>query len=245
MLTIEKEASMIKETGGVTGMKRSIGVIGVLALGIFGLLWYNGIIVFDHSAKVHVEGMEWNGKHYSEIAGVYTEGKTIAKSEDGGWNIKEVKEDPSHTFVVVRSFFDDRLYVAEDYVIPESGKLTSVAVDGELVTDDAFLQAMAKLDSQKVTSFEYVTENIWSNSDTHELESIYVAYEGCPVATIYKGLFGQVNGKWIITTYIETVQEDEESWPTEYKIGCYEIPEKYVDVISKYNLDKYNAFEVE
>lgn len=75
----------------------------------FVLLWNCGVFVLDHSVMVYMEGITWKGRDYSRVGGEYTEGRTIAKSKDG-WKINEVKEDPSHTFVVARSFLDRRLY---------------------------------------------------------------------------------------------------------------------------------------
>ena len=95
----------------------------VISLGLLVVLWNSGFIVFDHSAIVHMEGMSWKGQDYSFAGGEYTEGRTIAKSKNG-WKIKEVKEDPSHTFVVARSFLDQYLYVSDDYTVPTSGKIS-------------------------------------------------------------------------------------------------------------------------
>lgn len=77
------------------------------------LLFTNGIIVFDHSGQRRGEGVFWNGSMYILCSGEYSEGKTIAKTEDG-WRINEVKEDDSHTFIVMRSFLDQYLLVKED-----------------------------------------------------------------------------------------------------------------------------------
>ena len=110
-------------------MKYRMSKFTVICLCIFFLmiilffvwLWNSGAFTFDHSAKVGFEGMVWNNKNYSTISGEYTEGKTIAKSEDGSWKINEIKEDPSHTFVVARSFSNQYLYVSDDYTVPTSG----------------------------------------------------------------------------------------------------------------------------
>lgn len=76
----------------------------VMVIVVLLLLWRMGVFVTDRSAAVYIEHMTWKGQSYSQISGHYTEGRTIAKSEDGSWKINEVKEDPSHTFVVARSF---------------------------------------------------------------------------------------------------------------------------------------------
>ena len=84
---------------------------------VIALLYNNGFFVTDHSAIVGVEGLVWNGKNYSTTDGKYTECKTIAKSTDGNWKINEIKEDPSHTYIVARSFLEQRLYVLDDYKV--------------------------------------------------------------------------------------------------------------------------------
>ena len=59
----------------------------------------------------------WNGREYSSISGEYSEGRTIAKGEED-WVIDSVNEDPTHTFIVARSFLDQYLMVADDYTVP-------------------------------------------------------------------------------------------------------------------------------
>ena len=38
-----------------------------------------------------------------------------------GLRINEIAEDPTHTFIVLRSFMDQWLLVREDYIIPADG----------------------------------------------------------------------------------------------------------------------------
>lgn len=193
-------------------------VLFVIAIGIFVLLWNSGVFVFDRSAIVHVEGMVWKGQDYSRISGEYTEGRTIAKSEDGSWKINEVKEDPSHTFVVARSFLDQYLYVSDAYTIPTSGEITKICWNREYIEDKEFIKALSEIDAAKTTSFAYNTEAIFVLKDNQRMKKLYFAYEGCPVATVYKGYLGKINGKWAITT----------------DGGCYSIPDKYSQVLEKY-----------
>ena len=90
----------------------------------------NGIIVFDHSGVRRGEGVYWNDVLYVPSSGEYSEGKTIAKTEDG-WQINEVEEDQTHTFIVMRSFLDQSLLVREDYEIPRSGEITTLFWNGK------------------------------------------------------------------------------------------------------------------
>ena len=57
---------------------------GIAAAGlVVVLLIANGIIVFDHSGVRRGEGVYWNNTLYVLCSGEYTEGKTIAKTNDG------------------------------------------------------------------------------------------------------------------------------------------------------------------
>ncbi len=207
----------------------------VISLGILALLLNSGVFVFDHSAIVHMEGMSWKDQDYLRADGEYTEGRTIAKSKDG-WKINEVKEDPSHTFVVARSFLDQYLYVADDYTIPTSGKITNVCWNGDYIDNKEFLEAISQIDIAKTTSFDYETEGIFILNDNQRMKSLYFAYENCPVATINKGWLGKINDSWVITTYISSDQNNEDGSPKPYKVGCYSIPDKYSQILEKYFL---------
>ena len=190
----------------------------VMVVVILLLLWRMGVFVTDRSAAVYIEHMTWKGQSYSQISGHYTEGRTIAKSEDGSWKINEVKEDPSHTFVVARSFLDDRLYVSDDYTIPTDGEITTICWNREYIEDKEFIKALSEIDAAKTTSFAYETERIFELTENQRMKELYFAYEDCPVATVYKGYLGKINGQWAITT----------------DGGCYSIPDKYSKILEKY-----------
>lgn len=190
----------------------------VIVIGVLALLWHRGVFVTDRSAAVYAESMEWKGQDYSQISGEYTEGRTIAKSEDGSWKINEVKEDPSHTFVVARSFLDQYLYVSDDYTIPTSGKITKICWNREYIEDEEFIKALSEIDAAKTTSFAYSTETIYELKDNQRMKKLYFSYEGCPVATVYKGYLGKINGEWAITT----------------DGGCYLIPDTHSQILEKY-----------
>ncbi len=211
----------------------------VISLGILAVLWNSGVFVFDRSAIVHMEGMSWNGQDYSPASGEYTEGRTIAKSKDG-WRIKEVKEDPSHTFVVARSFSDQYLYVSDDYTVPKSGKITKVCWNGEYIENEEFIQALTQIDSAKTTSFDYETEAIFILNDNQCMKQVYFAYENCPLTTVSAGWLGKINGEWAITTYISSNQNNDDGSPKPYTVGCYSIPDKYSKILEKYFLNNQN-----
>ena len=178
--------------------------------------------------------MIWNGKEYSTVGGVYTEGRTIAKSANGSWDIKEIKEDPSHTFVVARAFLDQYLYVADDYTVPKSGEITTVCWNETVIQDTDFLKAMAEIEATKTTMFDYETEGIFMLTDNQHMRELYFAYDECPVATEYKGYMGKVNGKWVITTAISPDQHNPDGSPKPYSVSCYSIPDQFSEMLEKY-----------
>lgn len=213
-----------------------IAVCSSIAI-VIGILLLAGIIDFvvtDHSANVGFEGVDWNGRWYSNVSGKYTEGKTIATSKDFNWDIKEVKEDPSHTFITARSFLANHLYVAEDYDIPKSGEITKVYWSGDYITDEDFIKAMTEIDAAKTATFDYETEGIFMLTDNQRMKDLYFAYEDCPIATEFKGYMGKINGSWVITTYISSDQRNEDGSPKPYIVTCYSIPEQYASILEKY-----------
>ena len=208
-------------------------VLVIVGVAIY-VMWDSGVFITDNSAAVGGEWMTWNGKTYVQISGEYSGGRAIAKTKDGNTMICEVKGDPSHTFMVASSFLDTRLYVLESYQIPQSGELTTVCWDRTFITDPAFLDALAKIEAEKTTSFTYETDAIYALRDNQRMKNLYFAYENCPVTTIYKGYMGKVNGEWVITTEISLDQRDENGAPKPYTVGCYRIPREYWDILSKY-----------
>ncbi len=205
-----------------------MGLLIIVTLCMIYRLGSKGAFVTDDSAVFTGSKLTWNGKSYSSAGGVYTEGKRIAKTSDG-WDVNEVREDPDHNFVVVRSFLDQYLMVADDYTIPSSGKLTMVNWHGDPVTDSEFLEAILEINVQKSTSFTYETEGIFIVTDRQHMREVYYAYEACPVATFFQGYLGKVDGRWVMTTDIE-----QPTYPHPYLVGCYEIPDEYEGILEKY-----------
>ena len=206
----------------------------IVAVVVIVKLWESGAFIFHRSAVVTSNYVKWNGKEYSNTSGEYTEGKTIAKGNSGDWVINMVKEDPSHTFIVARSFLDNYLFVSNDYTIPTTGKLTAVSWNGTYITDQAFLNAVTKIEAEKNTDFTYETNGIYQLTDSQHMRSLYFAYENCPVTTNFKGYMGKVNDKWVITTYISQDTRNDDGSPKSYSVSCYSIPNEYCDVLSEY-----------
>ena len=93
-----------------------------IVLTVIVFLFASGIIVIDHSAQRGFENsVTWRGNTYVEYCYTeYHEGRTLAKTTDG-FRINAIKEDPTHTFIVLRSFLDQWLLVREDYIVPTDG----------------------------------------------------------------------------------------------------------------------------
>lgn len=71
------------------------------------------------------------------------EGKTIALIDN--YIIKAVPEDPSHTFLILRTFIDQNYIVREDYEIPTEGKVNCAYIDGKRTTADQVLSALTDI----------------------------------------------------------------------------------------------------
>ena len=192
-------------------------IIFAITVAVLLLLFANGIIVLDHSAQRRGEGVYWKGSLYVPCSGEYSEGKTIAKTEDG-WHINEVKEDPSHTFIVLRSFLDQSLLVKEDYQIPTEGSVTSVVWGKQKITDKEFLKTISELISQATSDYSYETEGIFQSTEGQQMRYLYVAFDNCPVATQNLGYMGTIGGVWYITTEISSDQYNEDGSPKAYTV---------------------------
>ncbi|MGL4331620.1 MAG: hypothetical protein ACRCSR_02285 [Bacteroidales bacterium] len=216
-------------------IKKLLPFVGILVAATLVSAWLidKGVIVFDHSGEQRGEGVYWNNTFYIPCSGEYTEGKTIAKTNDG-FSINQVEEDTTHTFIVLRNFLDQYLLVREDYEIPTTGKISTVFWNGELITDKAFFTALSEIIKTATTDFTYKTDGIFKLKDNQKMRILYVGYDDCPVATSYIGYMGKVNGTWYITTGISDDQHNDDGYSKLYKISCYTIPNKYIKILDKY-----------
>ena len=192
---------------------------------LFVFLFENGIIVFDHSGVRKGEGVYWNDVLYVPSSGAHSEGKTIAKTTDG-WQINEVEEDPSHTFIVLRSFLDNYLLVREDYEIPASGDISLAWWNGKIINDDEFLDAIINILANAEATFTHETDGIFQLTDRQHMRLLRVGYADCPIATEHGGYLGTIDGTW----YLSLEQTDDDTGA----VCCYEIPQEYIPVLSKY-----------
>ena len=95
-------------------------LVGAVVIGSIPFLAHDllsGLLVRDHSAQWIGQGsFSWQGRIYTMTSGDYREGRTIAKTEDGAFDINEVEGDPEHNYLVARTGTDQALYVWEEYL---------------------------------------------------------------------------------------------------------------------------------
>lgn len=109
----------------------------------------------------------------------------------------------------------------------------SLTWNGTYITEDSFVNAVSKIEAEKITSFTYETDGIFQLTENQHMRSLYFAYENCPVATNFIGYMGKVNGEWVITTDISQ-ERNEDGSPKTSLVSCYVIPNEYWDIISKH-----------
>ncbi len=205
-------------------------LIALVVLGV-GVLyaWHFGWLVTDRSADVRGAYIQWNGRRYVLCSvTAYDEGRVIARSQDGHYRIRELKEDPSHTFIVSRLGLgtDDGCYVAEDYAIPTEGTVTTVSWDDTYIDDPAFIAAVDDILAAKEPSFVHETDGIYRLSDGQHMRKLDVGYEDCPIAAQPKGYMGQIDGQWVITV-LDIVGSNN-------LLEMYLIPSEYIPIIEPY-----------
>lgn len=157
------------------------------------------------------------------------EGKTIALIDD--WKINEIPEDPSHTFLVVRSFIDQYYIVREDYTIPVEGNVSCAYIGSmmERTTDKEILQALTEILQNDYTDG---TPIFLSNhkDEKGNFKHIVVGYEDCPVGTdrsIY--YIGEIDSKWVIIFRNELGEWEDDELPAVY----YELDPAYGKIFEK------------
>ncbi len=218
----------------LSNYRNLIRAIIVIAMALLLALYIcSKVIVFDRSETRVGNDLVWNDTTYVRCSGSHTEGKRIAQTEDG-YDIIEIKEDPTHTFIVLRNFLDQQLMVDKSYEIPKSGIITSASWNYRKITDEEFCRAVSEIIEKAETDFEYVTEGIFMLTESQKMRELHVGYNDCPISTEYIGYMGTVRGRWYITTEISNDRNNPDGSPKEYKVSCYTIPDEYLRIISEY-----------
>lgn len=202
-----------------------VSVVLVVAALIVGALWHFGAFITDCSAVVGLESLEWQGRTYSPVHGKYDVDRRIAKTTNG-LDVYEIKGDPEHNFLLVSSFVDSTLYVSDDYEIPNYGTVTRINWNYKDITDKEFLNAVAAIlaESHVQGSYKSPYGGLFIENEAQHLETLYVAYDNCPVATVNMGFMGKLNGKWIITVEVS---------PDRSECKYYNIPDQYVGILER------------
>ena len=198
----------------------------VVAALVVGALWHLGAFVTDRSVVVGLESLHWQGRTYSPVYGKYDLGHRIAKTTNG-LDVYEIEGDPDHNFLLVSSFVDSNLYVCDDYEIPNYGTVTRVNWNYKDITDKELLQAVGAIlaKSHVQGSYKSAYGGLFVENEAQNLETMYVAYDNCPVATVNRGFMGKLNGKWIITVEVS---------PDRSECKYYSIPDQYVGILERY-----------
>lgn len=230
------------ERGGLS--RPAAVVLWILLLGFFmiggipflGHHLISNLLVRDHSARwINQGSFSWQGNVYTMTTGIYREGRTIAKTEDGSFDVNEVQGDPDHIFLVVRTGIDQALYVREDYLIPSDGVVTTVCWGSARLTDEELCSAVEELTANAKTDFIREMDEPYSHTEDWEMKSLYLAYQDCPVPTQYMGELGHSSGKWVITTnIIPAKSEAPYGQQGPYEVSCAYVPEELAAQMEKY-----------
>lgn len=184
-------------------------------------------ITFDRSAVINFEGgFIWNDIQYVPvIAETGNTGRCIAETTDGH-KIREFKDDPTHTFLEIRSFLDNNKVVRADYTIPTEGNITCAYISGNRVSDGEVLELLSLLKSYEYQKSFYIrTDNIY-----YIANDIYVGYNGCPVGTQWLGCIGDINGKLVFIPASENTLKP----GVEQIFECDVIPSQYEKMLTEY-----------
>ena len=193
------------------------------------VLFASGVIITDRSAVLSAEGLNWNGNFYKSCSGIYDEGKTVAKTSDGNWNINEVKGDPEHNFVIARSGTDDALYVRSDYSVPDSGTPETVYLGSDQITDSEHCKILSDIFISDFGAF-FLTA---SHSDVEEWIPLSIGYDSCPVA-IFRGYLISYGGKYFFTVDLSYMTEKDDGSNSDFQVICKPIPENHYSVLNAY-----------
>ncbi len=210
-------------------IKKSIAVI-FLAVAVISVAIFSSCgIVIDRSALYSAEGLNWNGAFYKSCSGYYEEGKTIAKTADGNWNINEVEGDPEHNFVVVRSFTDESLYVRSDYKISESGTPGVVYFDSDKIENSEFAEILSDIYASDAETFSLSA----THNDVGKWKSVSIGFDGCPVA-IFRGYIGFADGKYFFTVDLSDMKEKDDGSGSPFTVICKSVDKSYYSLLDQH-----------
>ncbi len=206
-------------------VRRILWHVLLAAVGIFVLVRVGGCVFRWTTAKFEGTKLIIGGVTYIHKEFDYTDtDRTIAYVD--GWTVSTIKEDPSRTFLRVRSFLDGYGYMREDYEIPTEGEITVLYLDDRhRYTSRRMCGIITELtENPPEETFTIRTDAVYRYA-----KSVNVGYEGCPIATDFVGYLGHINGKWV---FIPPVEIQYDNGYVEREFVCHVIPEKYHDTLS-------------
>lgn len=207
-------------------------IVAVLCLAVaVAVIFSSGLIVTDHSAVYSAEGLNWNGAFYKNCSGIYEEGKTIAKTNDGTWSINAVSGDKNHNFVVARSFLDESLLVRSDYKIPESGIPNTVYLGTTKIGNTENKKILSDIFLNEGETFSLTA----THNDVSQWQSVSIGYDECYVA-IFRGYIGFTDGKYFFTVDLSDMKEKDDGSNAPFTVIC-----KYIDKSCYAMLNEYFA----
>lgn len=207
--------------------KKIIAVAVCLAAAVTVIFSACGIT--DRSAVYSAEGLRWNGTFYKTCSGFYEEGKTIAKTTDGNFDINEIENDPEHNFVVVRSFTDDSLFVRSDYNVPDSGNPNTVYLGTNKIENTADKNILSDIFLNESETFSLTA----THNDVNKWQSVSIGYSGCPVA-IFRGYIGFADGNYFFTVDLSDMKAKDDESGTQFTVVCKTINKKYDSLLNAY-----------
>ncbi|MBE6560379.1 MAG: hypothetical protein E7662_04580 [Ruminococcaceae bacterium] len=204
---------------------RILRIVLCAAVVIYVLVRVGGCVFRWTTARFEGTKLIIGGVTYIHKEFDYTEtDRTIAYVD--GWTVSTIKEDPSRTFLRVRSFLDGYGYMREDYEIPTEGEITVIYLDDRhRYTSRRMCGMIADLQANPPQeTFTIRTDAIYRYT-----KSVSVGYEDCPIATDFVGYLGQINGEWV---FIFPTEIRYDNGYVERDFVCHIIPEKYDSVLS-------------
>ena len=164
-----------------------------------------------------------------------TTGKKKKIAEIDNWDVYEIDEDKSHTFLLLKSFTGEQYIVKENYQIPTAGKVNCVYVDGQRIEDKEILEAFNEILTTKYNdgTYYYISNN---KEEQKRWKHFVLGYEDCPVGTdnSIDGI-AKIDSKWVIVFNSDLGQKDENGYQAIY----YEISPECGKIFEKSNIWKY------
>ncbi len=201
----------------------------ICSLAVIIAIFASGVIVTDRSAVYSAEGLNWNGAFYKSCSGFYKEGKTIAKTSDGNWNINEIKGDTDHNFIVVRSFLDEALLVRSNYKIPESGIPNVVYLGTNKIENPEIRKIISDIFTNDSETFSVSA----THEDVNNWQSVSIGFDGCPVA-VFRGYIGFADGKYFFTVDISDMKEKDDGSVAPFAVICKSVDKSHYEILDEY-----------